>query len=399
MFYIITSTVLMSSITLNTTIDNGTCVLFYICDVLNLEHTEYSSQKNIDIIEYNIERNTIHFVIPKNGTYQLDGVTIKINDLIVNGTVVTVNHPREPFHIVKEITISSESEDKTPILEFIEKCYKLKIDKIRQAVFNSKSKVNIKAYNGYIWSTVSIIPKRNSDTIFLKKDQKEEIEGIIENFIAHDTYNEYQNNGVPYKCNILLHGHPGVGKTSVIHYIASKYNIDICTININSELKESDFIHALRSINETSKLSLLVIEDIDCIFTNRKENDSIRNNITLHGLLNCLDGFNSQEGLIIIITTNKKESIDTALLRSRRIDHMIHMTYIDKYQAETMFHHFFKNESNVFDTMWEDMKNIELSSSTFHQFLFNNRKCDDIYTKFQEFLKSLPKNKCVGIYN
>lgn len=389
----------MSSITMNNTIDNGTCILFYMCDVLNLQHTEYSSQKNIDITEYNIEKNTIHFVIPKNGTYQLEELTVNVNDMVVNGNVVTINHSREPFQIVKEITISSESKDKQLILEFIEKCHKLKIDKIKQAVFNSKSKVNIKAFNGYMWTTVSIIPKRNTDTIFLKKDQKKEIEDIIENFIANDTYNEYQNNGVPYKCNILFHGNPGVGKTSAIHYIASKYNIDICTININSELKESEFILALRSINETSKLSLLVIEDIDCIFTNRKEHDAAKNNITLHGLLNCLDGFNSQEGLIIIITTNKKDSIDEALLRSRRIDHMIHMTYIDRYQAEMMFNHFFKNNSSVFETMWEEMKTIDVSSSTFHQFLFNNRKCVDISEKITEFLKSLPKNKGNCMYN
>ena len=45
--------------------------------------------------------------------------------------------------------------------------------------------------------------------------------------------------------SIMLYGSPGVGKTSLIHCIASECNANLCILNINSELKEEDMIEAI----------------------------------------------------------------------------------------------------------------------------------------------------------
>jgi len=45
----------------------------------------------------------------------------------------------------------------------------------------------------------------------------------------------------------------------------------ICNLNINSELTYNDMIPAISSASNTEKTSILVIEDIDCIFTDRKD--------------------------------------------------------------------------------------------------------------------------------
>ena len=136
---------------------------------------------------------------------------------------------------------------------------------------------------------------------------------------------------------MMLHGKPGVGKTSLIHAIASLCDATICNLNINSELNENDIIRAISSASNTKKTSILIIEDIDCIFSNRKDGDCIKNKITMNGILNCLDGFNNPEGLIVIMTTNYPDKLDTALMRSCRIDFEIELTYLDKYQAKNMF--------------------------------------------------------------
>jgi chaperone BCS1 len=199
----------------------------------------------------------------------------------------------------------------------------------------------------------------------------------------------------------MLHGSPGVGKTSLIHTIASECNANLCVLNINAELKEESMIEAISQVNEDDKKSILVLEDIDCIFADRKTNDSLKNNITMNGILNCLDGFNNPEGLIVIMTTNFPDKLDDALVRSGRIDLDIELTYLDKFQTRKMFLSFFNNEEH-FEIMWENIKRYSIEPATMIQFLFNNRHEEDISSKFEDLYKLIEKKfskSTEGIYN
>jgi ATP-dependent 26S proteasome regulatory subunit len=374
----------MPVVTLKTSNESSHCILLYLSEVLYPEESDYYCSKVVHELEYNKEIINLHLTAAKKGSYTVNhtvgtqevSLEIIISDLIVNDKVVMINLEKKPFEIVRVINIiDKKSKDNTFILDFIEKCEKFKKNKIDDLISAGHNKIHVKSFNGYCWDTISIIPKRSKETLFLKEGQIDSICNIIDEFISKDTYNDYIKNGISYKCNIMLYGCPGVGKTSLIHFIASEYNIDISTININSELKESQFVDAFRTIakNTKSGLSMIVIEDFDCIFTNRKDSDSLRNNLTLHGILNTLDGFSSKEGLIVIITTNKYDVLDEALVRSRRIDHKIELSYIDKYQANNMFSHFFKDNGN-FDVLWEKIKSFNIQPSSLHQFLFENRK-------------------------
>ena len=142
-------------------------------------------------------------------------------------------------------------------------------------------------------------------------------------------------------------------------------------------------IRAISSASNTEKTSILVIEDIDCIFTDRKDGDCLKNKITMNGILNCLDGFNNPEGLIVILTTNHPDKLDSALLRSGRIDINIELTYLDKYQAKNMFKAFFDSDI-IFEEMWSNIKKYDIEPSTLMQFLFSNRN-----KKIEEKLKDL----------
>ena len=67
------------------------------------------------------------------------------------------------------------------------------------------------------------------------------------------------------------------------------------------------------------------------------DSSSQTNGISLSGLLNVIDGIASQEGRVLIMTTNKVSSLDAALLRPGRVDLRVHFELASKKQAEDLF--------------------------------------------------------------
>lgn len=94
--------------------------------------------------------------------------------------------------------------------------------------------------------------------------------------------------------------------------------------------------------------SIILLEDIDAIFVERtsvKEESQRKQSVTFSGLLNALDGVRSQEGRILIMTTNHREKLDPALLRPGRADMQIQLNYASEGQMKGLFKKFFPDES------------------------------------------------------
>lgn len=364
------------------------------CESLEIQRKHYR-----DFLKDNSDYIFLHNFIPQNGKYIINDIEIEISDLVLNDKIQTF-YFKEDFYQVKKVVFESSS--KANIISFFEeainKKFKEKKDKFAEV---SGDKIIKKKWTGYCWAYDSSIPKRSFESIFLKENHINKIKDPITNFLKKETYNDYNKHGIPYKLNIMLHGSPGVGKTSLIHTIASECCANLCVLNINAELKEEAMIEAISQVNEDDKKSILVLEDIDCIFADRKTNDSLKNNITMNGILNCLDGFNNPEGLIVIMTTNFPDKLDDALVRSGRIDLDIELTYLDKFQTRKMFLSFFDNEEH-FEIMWENIKKYSIEPATMIQFLFNNRHEKDISSKFEDLYKLIEKKfskSTEGIYN
>lgn len=82
--------------------------------------------------------------------------------------------------------------------------------------------------------------------------------------------------------------------------------------------------------------------------------------ITLSGLLNVIDGVASQEGRILIMTTNHIEAIDHALLRPGRVDLRIYFDLATKKLAKDLFLQIFGDLDDEGVELVNDDKNNEL---------------------------------------
>ena len=129
----------------------------------------------------------------------------------------------------------------------------------------------------------------------------------------------YGDMGIPYRRGYLFYGSPGSGKSSLITALAAELQYSICQINMADKLMDDTrFLHL---ISKAPPNSLIVLEDIDCAFRDRRkeiEGDpryiGASGGVTHSGLLNAIDGVTNSDGRIVIMTTNYKDQLDPALV-------------------------------------------------------------------------------------
>jgi len=177
---------------------------------------------------------------------------------------------------------------------------------------------------------------------------------------------------------------------------ANIYDCDIHTIPLSTDMDDSKLVEAFSSVSgddsDRQNRKIILIEDIDCIFEDRKEGDTIKNKITLQGLLNCMDGFTCIEGGLIFITANNPESLDYALIRSCRVDYKLELGYADEYQTKNIYDTFLPNQSDNFEKFYKKIKHIEFTTAMLQEFLFYNRNCENILEHTDDFKKIVEKN-------
>jgi chaperone BCS1 len=245
------------------------------------------------------------------------------------------------------------------------------------------NKVTVYIWEDY-WDVLHKHPQRNLETIYLKDDIKEQLVDKIENFIKPETEELYNKFGIPYKINILLEGYPGTGKTSIIYAIASYLELSVAILNFDKDMTDIKFMRALRRLPEKT---ILILEDIDVLFRERKENDTHTSVLTFSGLLNCLDGIASSYKQMVFMTTNYKCNLDKALYRPGRIDFSVHFDYADKIQTEKMYSIFYPNKPDQFTRFYAKIKHCKLTTAMLQQYFFRNIYNDDILENIDELIE------------
>jgi len=302
------------------------------------------------------------------------------------------NHCSVNDIILQKMTLKNNiDENKQILIDIVDMSVKYIADKREEYKKTNKETIRTFYWKQDYWTLFSKVPKRSIDTLYHPDGVVDNVLDNIKTFIDNDTRNEYLKYGIPYKLVHLLYGVPGSGKTSLINCIGSEIDADIHYIPITTELKDTQLISAFSDLttSEDDKIKIIVIEDIDCIFNKRKENDN--NNITLQTLLNCLDGFACIEGMILFLTANNAETLDYALIRSSRIDYKIKFDYANEYQSKQMFSKFFS--SDTFKDFYNKIDHLKYTTAMLQEFLFYNRKENNIMEKIPRFLEIVKNNE------
>ena len=226
------------------------------------------------------------------------------------------------------------------------------------------------------WMRYNKIPSRTLDTIYFDEKLKVKLRTDITDFLKKEK--EYDEFGIPYKKNYLLTGIPGSGKTSMIKAMCREIGYSLCIFSINHDVDNNTALAAFRDIPPKS---VLLFEDIDCLFEKRASTNDNKSSFTFSHLLNLLDGVFFRKGLISFITTNHPENLDHALLRQGRTDMIIHMNYPKKVDVKHLFRDMMRKEEmtaeeieSQFDKFNEHINKKKITMAGLVGFLFRYRK-------------------------
>jgi cell division protease FtsH len=162
----------------------------------------------------------------------------------------------------------------------------------------------------------------------------------------------YKNVGAEIPKGILLEGPPGTGKTLLAKAIATETNSSFISVSGSEFVEMFVGVGAMRIRNlfnqaRENKPCIIFIDEIDAIGKQRGQNGIFSNDEreqTLNQLLVEMDGFNTNEDIIIIAATNRKDILDSALLRPGRFDRTISIPLPDRKSRKEILNVYLRNK-------------------------------------------------------
>lgn len=220
------------------------------------------------------------------------------------------------------------------------------------------------------WQRCMSRSTRPLSTVILNEKVKRDLVDDVTDYLNPATRRWYANRGIPYRRGYLLHGPPGTGKSSLSLALAGHFRMRIYIVSLSSVVANEESLASL--FVDLPRRCLVLLEDIDSAGLTHLRDDgdapatpsstpirlpiseddngsedgsgpiitgspSSGGRLSLSGLLNILDGVASQEGRLLVMTTNHLEKLDKALVRPGRVDRIVHFGLADFEMAAAIF--------------------------------------------------------------
>lgn len=213
------------------------------------------------------------------------------------------------------------------------------------------------------WQRCMSRASRPISTVILNEKVKQDVIADVTDYLDPNTRRWYSNRGIPYRRGYLLYGPPGTGKSSLSLALAGFFRMRIYMVSLSSTMASEENLATLFA--ELPRRCVVLLEDIDTAgLTHTREDTKGENTaeavvpvttapakpglppttapalpgrLSLSGLLNILDGVASQEGRVLIMTTNHLEKLDKALIRPGRVDMIVEFGRADVDMSASIF--------------------------------------------------------------
>jgi chaperone BCS1 len=215
-----------------------------------------------------------------------------------------------------------------------------------------KNKTSIFQHHNGDWKKIRTVDVRRLDTVILSDEKKTAMLDDVKSFLQSRTW--YSERGIPYRRGYLLYGPPGTGKSSLSLSIAGECDLDIYILNLSSV--DDDSLGEL--FIELPPRCVILLEDIDAVkaahsrqrrtastgqgATKSPTKGEPGGKVSLSALLNVVDGVGSQEGRLLIMTTNHIERLDAALIRPGRVDKKVKFDLTNQDIVAQLFYAIFR---------------------------------------------------------
>jgi cell division protease FtsH len=166
-------------------------------------------------------------------------------------------------------------------------------------------------------------------------EAKQELQEVVD-FLSNGE--KYRTIGAKIPKGLLLVGPPGTGKTLLARAVAGEADVPFLNMSGSEfvELYVGVGASRVRDLFNRAKRQapcIIFIDELDAIGKTRGNNPNLGNDEreqTLNQLLTEMDGFNGNDGVIVIAATNRPEILDPALRRPGRFDRQVLVDRPDK---------------------------------------------------------------------